>query len=125
MVYRVFVEKRNGLENEASALASDITSLLQIGGLTRLRLLNRYDVEGVDQALFQRSVNEVFSEPMVDVTFETLEQALAAGSETPPATDAGSESPTAIIAVEPLPGQFDQRADSAAQCIQLDRKSVV
>ena len=103
MVYRIFVEKKPGLANEAYALKNDITSLLQIKGLTDLRLLNRYDVENIDKELFDYAVGTVFSEPQLDNVSETLEN-----------TDGAY-----VFAVEYLPGQFDMRADSAAQCIQL------
>ncbi len=103
MVYRVYVEKREGLAAEASSLASDIRSLLQIQGLDSLRLFNRYDVEKISEELFSYSVKTILSEPQLDLVTETLPQ--VEGS--------------AVFAVEYLPGQFDQRADSAAQCIQI------
>ncbi len=103
MVYRIYVEKKAGLANEAAALKNDIVSLLQIKGLKDLRLLNRYDVENIDKQLFDYAVNTVFSEPQLDNVTENLENAENA----------------VVFAVEYLPGQFDMRADSAAQCIQL------
>ena len=102
MVYRVYVEKKPGLENEARALSADIRELLGVTGLKKLRLLNRYDAENIDDALFPRVVKAVFSEPQLDNVYFEL-----------PDTDGR------IFAVEYLPGQFDQRADSAAQCIQI------
>ena len=102
MVYRVYVEKKPGLEHEANSLLSDLKNLLQIKVLEKVRLFNRYDVEKIDEALFRYAVKTVFSEPQVDVTYSSLE---ADGA--------------MIFAVEYLPGQFDQRADSAAQCIQI------
>ena len=102
MVYRIYVEKKPGFDGEAQSLQNELCSLLGIEQLTGLRLLNRYDVEGIDQALFEQCVDTVFSEPPVDDTYTEL-----------PAW-AGS-----CFAVEYLPGQFDQRADSAAECIQL------
>ncbi len=101
MVFRIFVEKRNGLTLEADALASDLRELLGIRSLRGLRVLNRYDVEGIDEELFEKCVRTVFSEPQLDVTYPEL-------------TADGT-----VFAVEYLPGQFDQRADSAAQCIQI------
>ena len=101
MVYRIFVEKREGLENEARALFSELTGLLGISRLTGVRLLNRYDVEGITEEVFRQSVGTVFSEPQLDLVY----------TECPAAAN--------VLAVEYLPGQFDQRADSAAQCIQL------
>ena len=102
MVYRIFVEKKKALANEAAALASDIRHLLRIEGLGDLRLLNRYDVENIDEALFTYAKATVFSEPQLDIVTDTLD---ADGAR--------------VFAVEYLPGQFDQRADSAAQCIQI------
>lgn len=87
---------------EATGLKNELTSLLGIKELSGLRLLNRYDVEGIDEELFNQCANTVFSEPPVDNTYAEL-----------PASDGVS------FAVEYLPGQFDQRADSAAECIQL------
>ena len=101
MVYRVYVEKRPGLTAEADALASDIRTLLGIASLERLRLLNRYDVENITPELFDYSVKTILSEPQLDLVTDTLPQE------------------GIVFAVEYLPGQFDQRADSAAQCIQI------
>ena len=102
MVYRIFVEKKEGLDNEAKALLGDVKGLLGIGGLEKVRLFNRYDAENITGELFDYAVKTVFSEPQLDIaTAECdLEDAV-------------------VFAVEPLPGQFDQRADSAAQCIQI------
>ncbi|MBQ9828620.1 MAG: phosphoribosylformylglycinamidine synthase, partial [Lachnospiraceae bacterium] len=102
MVFRVYVEKKKELAQEAASLYSDLTNLLGIEGLKDLRLLNRYDAEDIDPALFDYAVKTVFSEPQLDITCEE------------PETEGGY-----VFAVEFLPGQFDQRADSAAQCIQL------
>ena len=102
MVYRIYVEKKPGCDGEVRQLQNELTTLLGIRSLTGLRLLNRYDVEGISEELFRQCANTVFSEPPVDNTYDTL-----------PA-HAG-----AAFAVEYLPGQFDQRADSAAECIQL------
>ena len=102
MVYRIFVEKKQELANEAKALYSDIVSFLGITALRKVRVFNRYDVENIDKDLFEYCINTVFSEPMLDNTYEKLDSVGAF-----------------VFAVEYLPGQFDQRADSAAQCIQL------
>ena len=101
MVYRIYVEKKPGFDGEAQSLKNELVSLLGIKELTGLRLLNRYDVEGIDEALFNQCANTVFSEPPVDNTYAEL-----------PASDGVS------FAVEYLPGQFDQRADSAAECME-------
>ncbi|MBQ3003798.1 MAG: phosphoribosylformylglycinamidine synthase, partial [Clostridia bacterium] len=102
MVYRIFVEKKEGLAAEAQSLKNDLVSLLGIKHLTDVRVLNRYDVENIDGTLFASSVKTVFSEPQLDTVY----------SELPEGADR-------LFAVEYLPGQFDQRADSAAQCIQI------
>ena len=104
MVYRIFVEKKEALAHEAKALKNDIVSFLGISGLEKLRLINRYDVEDIEPELFDYAKKTVFSEPQVDLVSDALE---------------GVENAAAVFAVEYLPGQFDQRADSAAQCIQL------
>ena len=102
MVYRIFTEKKKELAAEARALLNDINTLLQIKSATSLRVINRYDAENITKELFDYAVNTVFSEPQLDITYSELENDGAA-----------------VFAVEYLPGQFDQRADSAAQCIQL------
>ncbi len=105
MVYRIYVEKKKGLDNEARSLRYDIRHILQIKSLEEVRVLNRYDVENIDEELFNYSKKTVFSEPQLDIIYDEL-----------PQTDA------TVFAVEFLPGQFDQRADSAAQCIQIISK---
>ena len=102
MVYRIFVEKKKELANEAKGLLKDINGLLQINSVENVRVFNRYDVENIEKELFDYSVSTVFSEPQLDIATETID----------------SENAT-VFAVEFLPGQFDQRADSAAQCIQI------
>ena len=103
MVYRVFVEKKTGLAAEAERLLRDARELLGVSGLERVRVLNRYDAEGLSEALFETACRSVFSEPQVD---NVCAQPDLSGT-------------AAVFAAEYLPGQFDQRADSAAQCIQL------
>ena len=66
MVYRIYVEKKQGLAAEAVSLKGDIVNLLGIKGLTDLRLLNRYDVEHIDKELFDYCKQTVFSEPQLD-----------------------------------------------------------
>jgi len=101
MVYRVYVEKIQGQTHEADSLFKEVKDFLQIGTLESVRVFNRYDVEKIEEKLFDYSVRTVFSEPQVD----TVSYEVPTGK--------------VVFAVEPLPGQFDQRADSAAQCIQL------
>ena len=102
MVYRIYVEKKKAAASEAAGLLSDIRAFLGIESLEELRILNRYDVEGIDRGLFEYCIGTVFSEPQLDDTYNEPDS-----------------SGYYVFAVEPLPGQFDQRADSAAQCIQI------
>ena len=108
MVNRVFVEKNENVANEAKALLSEIRTFLGIKSLKGIRIFNRYDVEGIDARLFSRCIATVFSEPQVDRVYRCKgikESFEILGDE--------------VFAVEALPGQYDQRADSAAQCIQI------
>ena len=102
MVFRVYVEKKQGLDQEARSLLNDARSLLGIRSLTKVRLFNRYDAEGLSRELFDSAIRTVFSEPQLDLASESIDPGDAL-----------------VFAVEYLPGQFDQRADSAAQCIQI------
>ena len=102
MVYRVFVEKKKELANEAKALLNDAKNLLGIEALEDVRVINRYDAENITQELFDYAKETVFSEPQLDIVVSELDLKDAY-----------------VFAVESLPGQFDQRADSAAQCIQI------
>ena len=101
MVYRIYVEKKPGFDVEAQQLKNELSTILEIKSLTGVRLVNRYDVEGISRQLFDQCIPTVFSEPQVDTATE--------------------EQPTGkvVFAVEALPGQFDQRAESASECIQL------
>ncbi|MDD6785068.1 MAG: phosphoribosylformylglycinamidine synthase [Eggerthellales bacterium] len=102
MVQRVYVEKKPGFDVESQHLASELRDILGIAGLTAARIINRYDAEGMSDELFAQCVPTVFSEPQSDdVSYEL------------PQTNG------VLFAVEALPGQFDQRADSASECIQL------
>ena len=100
-VHRLYVEKKAGFAREAEALCGEFRSVLGVGGLEGLRILNRYDVEGLDDAALKVCVSAVFADPCTDDVLEKLPDA--------PRT----------LAVEYLPGQYDQRADAAEQCIQL------
>ena len=102
MVYRIYVEKKKGLQNEANSLLSEIKTFLGINTIEGVRILNRYDAENITKELFDYAVKTVFSEPQLDDASATFD---AKGG--------------VVFATEYLPGQFDQRADSAAQCIQL------
>ena len=102
MVYRVYVEKKPELAHEAKTLLSDAKTLLNITNLENVRVFNRYDAENITEELFNYAKTTVFSEPQLDIVSEELNLDGAI-----------------VFAVEFLPGQFDQRADSAAQCIQI------
>ncbi len=102
MVYRVYVEKKEGLRNQADALKKECYEQLGIKNITGVRILNRYDAENLSAELFESAVFGVFAEPQLDEVYREL-----------PKVDG------TVFAVEYLPGQFDQRADSAAQCIQI------
>ena len=102
MVYRVFVEKKEGLDNEAKGLLNEARTLLGMERLENVRLFNRYDAENITEDLFRYAVKTVFSEPQLDTASASIQLPGAY-----------------VFAVEALPGQFDQRADSAAQCIQI------
>ena len=73
MVYRIFVEKKPELANEAKSLLSDLTGLLGLKGITGLRILNRYDVENMEADLFEYARKNVFSEPQLDIVTDTLD----------------------------------------------------
>ncbi|MDO4485495.1 MAG: phosphoribosylformylglycinamidine synthase [Bacillota bacterium] len=105
MVRRIYVEKKKGFDVEASSLFNDIRENLHLKELAGVRVLNRYDIDGIDDATYEAAKLTVFAEPAIDVVYE----------ETMP-EDLGS---AIFFAVEYLPGQYDQRADSAAQCIKL------
>ena len=101
-VKRIYVEKKPEYAVEAKQLLWEIRHILLIKSITGLRMLNRYDVEGVADALYAQCRPIVFSEPQVDDTYDTL-----------------PEGGKAVFAVEYLPGQYDQRAASCEECIQL------
>ena len=103
MVYRIYVEKQPVHAVEARALLADIRENLGLSSLESLRLLNRYDVEGITPEVFERAKHTIFSEPQSDIVPDEL----------------GNSADDTVFAVEYLPGQFDQRADSCSQCIQL------
>ncbi|MCJ7524484.1 MAG: phosphoribosylformylglycinamidine synthase [Candidatus Aminicenantes bacterium] len=104
VIRRVYVEKKAGYDVEARALLLDLRDNLAVKGLSALRLLNRYDVSGVGAREMARARHAIFSEPPVDEIYGE-DFPLAAGE--------------TAFAIEYLPGQYDQRADSAAQCLQL------
>ncbi|PYG88455.1 phosphoribosylformylglycinamidine synthase [Ruminiclostridium sufflavum DSM 19573] len=103
-VKRLFVEKRQPYDVEAQGLLSDLKGTLGIKALEHVKIINRYDIEGISDEEYLMARNTIFSEPPVDYAYDE-EYKIKNGSR--------------AFAVEYLPGQYDQRADSAAQCIQL------
>ncbi len=103
-VFRIYVEKKPGFAVASKSLVKDIKSALGLDRIKDIRVINRYDAEGLSKEDFDLAVPVVFSEPAVDVTYDKLPQIIDGEN---------------IFAVEYLPGQFDQRADSCAQCISL------
>ena len=100
-VFRIYVEKKSAFAVEAAHVQADIENVLQIK-TNKIRILNRYDVEELEEQTFKSCVQHIFSEPPIDRVFTELP------------VQKGR-----VLAIEFLPGQFDQRADSAAQCIQM------
>ena len=103
-VRRIFVEKKDEFAVEAQSLLNDLKDNLGIKGITRIRYINRYDVSGISEEEYTNARNSIFSEPPVDVVYDEVLVVKPDDS---------------IICVELLPGQYDQRADSAAQCLQI------
>ncbi len=103
-VYRCYVEKREGFNLDSKSLYSTLRNLLKLENLTDVRIFNRYDVQGIDDETYANACINVFSEPQCDNFYN---------EELPDLTDAY------VLAVESLPGQYDQRADSCEQCIQI------
>ncbi|MCX7709084.1 MAG: phosphoribosylformylglycinamidine synthase [Clostridia bacterium] len=103
-VRRVYVEKKKGFDVEAQGLYRDLKDNLSISGLKSVRIINRYDVEGITEEEYSASRNLIFSEPPVDDVYDETIQI---------------DKTSRTIAIEYLPGQYDQRADSASQCIQI------
>ncbi len=102
-VFRIYVEKKPEYAAEARSVMNDVQTALRLN-VSGIRILNRYDVDKISSEDFQQSVDTVFSEPAVDVTYSELPVLI---------------NNERIFAVEYLPGQFDQRADSCEQCIQI------
>lgn len=103
-VRRIFVEKKPGFDVEARSLYRDLKDNLGISGLTKVRIINRYDIEGISDAEYREGREIIFAEPPVDTVVDEV-------------MDFSPDD--RVLAIEYLPGQYDQRADSAAQCIQI------
>ncbi|EMJ5512223.1 TPA: phosphoribosylformylglycinamidine synthase [Clostridioides difficile] len=109
MVRRVLVEKREGFDLEAKALKKDLVESLHIDNIENLRILNRYDVEGISEEVYENAAKTIFSEPNLDVVYY---------EEIPKLND------ERVFAIEFLPGQYDQRGDWAAQCVQIVNQGI-
>ena len=106
-IYEIYVEKRAEFADEAAFLAKDISFCLQIDKITKIRIINRFFIEGICEKDYLFAKNTIFSEPPVDIVYDSQ-------------PSFNSEN-VKVFAVEFLPGQFDQKADSCAQCISLAR----
>jgi phosphoribosylformylglycinamidine synthase len=103
-VRRLYVEKKNGFDIEASHLYRDLKDNLNLKGLQNVRVINRYDISGISDDIFKKARDTIFSEPNSDIVYDE---------------DLPLDSEDFVFAVEYLPGQYDQRADSASQCVQI------
>ncbi len=103
-VRRIFVEKKPDFAVEAKSLLADLKENLGIKGLEALRIIRRYDVEGISDEVYEKARNTIFSEPPIDFVYDE---------------ELKNDEKDEVFGVEYLPGQYDQRADSAAQCLQI------
>jgi phosphoribosylformylglycinamidine synthase len=104
MVKRIFVQKKEGFNVEAKEILNDIRENLKLTNLEDLKILNRYDVENISEEIFEKAKNTIFSEPQVDICYEE---------------EFKINPREKVFGVEFLPGQFDQRANSLSECLQL------
>ena len=104
MVKRIYVQKKEGFDIEAKGVLADLKESLQLEGLQNVIILNRYDVEGLTEEVFEKARNTVFSEPQVDICYEN---------------NYDFKKQDKIFAIEFLPGQFDQTANSLVECLQI------
>ena len=104
MVKRIFLQKKKGFDVEAKGVLEDLRESLNLSNLEDVIILNRYDVEGITEEVFKEAKNTIFSEPQVDVCYEE---------------EYKKEPNDTIFGVEFLPGQFDQRANSLTECLQI------
>ena len=104
MVKRIYVQKKEGFDIEAKGVLADLKESLQLEGLQNVIILNRYDVEGLTEEVFEKAKNTVFSEPQVDICYEN---------------NYDFKKQDKIFAIEFLPGQFDQTANSLVECLQI------
>ncbi len=103
-VRRIFVEKKKGFNIEAEELFNDLSQNLGIKSLKEVRILGRYDIQGLSKEAYERALKNIFSEPNVDLVYEEK---------------LSMDKDYRVFGAEFLPGQYDQRADSAAQCVEI------
>ena len=103
-VKRIFVEKRDGFDVEASNLMADLRNNLGLTAIEKVRMINRYDISGLEGESFERAKNTILSETNADMVYDEV---------------LPEDKDFRVFAMEYLPGQYEQRADSAAQCVQL------
>lgn len=104
MIRRIYVEKQNGYDIEAQGLYEELKENLHLKDLIAVRVINRYDIEGIDDETYEAAKFTIFAEPATDRIYDEM---------------VSIDADARFFAVEYLPGQYDQRADSAAQCIKL------
>lgn len=104
MVKRIYVQKKEGFNIEAQDILNDVKENLQIKNLNNIIILNRYDVSGITEEVYKKAKNTIFSEPQVDICFDEQYP---------------FKQEDKIFAIEYLPGQFDQRANSLVECLQI------
>ena len=110
-VKRILVEKRQGFDLEAKALKKDLVESLHINTIKDIRVLNRYDIEGISDEAYENAAESIFSEPNLDVVYHEEISNL-------------DKKNKRVFVIEYLPGQYDQRGDWAAQCIQIVNNGV-
>lgn len=103
-MFRIYIERKNGFENEAQRYENEFSNFLGIQGISRIRYINRYDIENISDDIADKACRRIFSEPQSDILYKNHL----------PLSDND-----AVIAWEYLPGQYDQRSDSAQQCLSL------
>lgn len=104
LVRRIFIEKKKGFNIDAEQLFNDLSENLSIKSLTEVRIVNRYDIQGISREDYEKAIVNIFSEPNIDLVYEE---------------DFEADNDYKVFGVEYLPGQYDQRADSAAQCVEI------
>ena len=104
MVKRIYVQKKEGFDIEAKGVLADLKESLQLEGLQNVIILNRYDVEGLTEEVFEKARNTVISEPQINICYEN---------------NYDFKKQDKIFAIEFLPGQFDQTANSLVECLQI------